>query len=102
MKAAVVENAGHLVVRDIPMPHVGDYDALCEMLYGATCSATDSHLVEGRFPWPIHYPTVLGHESIGRVIRVGPRVRNFRIGDLVTRVGAPPSEGVSVNWGGVL
>jgi len=102
MKAAIVERPGALVVRDIPMPQVGEYDALCELLYGATCTGTDQHLIHGRFPWPVHYPTILGHESIGRVVAVGSKVRHYRPGDLVTRVGAPPppNTGLDVNWGG--
>jgi len=100
MKAAVIERPGILAVREVPLPPMGDYDALCEILYGATCSGTDHHLLAGRFPWPVQYPTVLGHESIGRVIRIGPRVRYLKAGDLVTRVGTLPTEGLSVNWGG--
>jgi len=102
MKAAIVEKPGVLVVKEIPLPRVGEYDALCDLLYGATCSGTDQHLIAGRFPWPVSYPTILGHESIGRVVRVGARVRNLRIGDLVSRVGtvASPDGALSVNWGG--
>lgn len=101
MKAAIVEKPGLLVVREIPMPEVGEYEALCELLYGATCSGTDHHILRGYFPWPIiHYPTVLGHESIGRVVRTGSKVRNLKAGDLVTRVGAPASAGLNVSWGG--
>ncbi len=100
MKAAVIERPGVLALRDIPRPEPGDYDALCELLYGATCSGTDQHLLAGRFPWPVRYPTILGHESIGRVIATGRRVRYLRSGDLVTRVGAPPTAELSVNWGG--
>lgn len=100
MKAAVIEKPGVLAVREVPMPSLGEYDALCELLYGATCSGTDRHLLAGRFPWPVHYPTVLGHESIGRVVEVGPRVRHLRIGDLVTRVGMLATGELDVNWGG--
>lgn len=100
MKAAVVERPGVLAVRDLPDPVPGDYDALCRLEYGATCAGTDSHLVAGTFPFPVDYPAILGHESVGRVVAVGPKVRNFRIGDLVTRVGAPPSAGVGICWGG--
>jgi threonine dehydrogenase-like Zn-dependent dehydrogenase len=102
MKAAIVEKPGVLTVREIVEPQVGDYDALCKMLYGATCTGTDQHLIAGRFPWPVHYPTILGHESIGRVVAVGQRVRHFKVGDIVTRVGAPPvpANGLEVNWGG--
>ncbi len=100
MKAAIVENPNTLVVRDIPIPEVGEYDALCRLLYGATCSGTDRHIIAGTFPFGVEYPTLLGHESIGRVVQIGPKVRNFKVGDLVTRVGCPAVGGYHVNWGG--
>ena len=103
MKAAIIERLGELVVREIHDPVVGEYEALCEILYGATCTGTDGHLIHGRFPWgPIPYPTVLGHESVGRVIALGSKVRNYRLGDLVTRVGTPtsPKGEYGSNWGG--
>jgi threonine dehydrogenase-like Zn-dependent dehydrogenase len=100
MKAAVVEGPDRLVVRDLPQPKMGEYDALCEILYGAMCSGTDSHIVAGSFPWISPLPTVLGHESIARVLKVGPKVRNLKVGDLVTRVGTTPVGDCSVTWGG--
>jgi len=100
VKAAVVERPGCLVVAEVPEPPLGEYEARCQILCGATCSGTDLHLIEGRFPWPVQYPTVLGHESVGRVVEVGSKVRHYRVGDLVIRVGTTPSEGLRVNWGG--
>lgn len=101
MKAAIVLEPGKLIVRDVAEPQIGEYDALCELLYGATCSGTDTHLIHGQFPWPIKYPTVLGHESVGRVVKIGSKVRNYKIGDLVTRVGTtPPDASINVTWGG--
>lgn len=100
MKAAVVEKPGVLKVRDIPIPEIGEYDALCKLLYGATCTGTDQHVIAGRFPWPVRYPTVLGHESVGTVIKTGKKVRNFKVGDLITRVGTLPSSEFDINWGG--
>jgi NADPH:quinone reductase-like Zn-dependent oxidoreductase len=102
MKAAIVETPGVFCVREVEAPTVGAYDALCQMLFGATCTGTDTHLIDGCFPWPVTYPTILGHESIGRIIEVGPKVRHLKVGDLVTRVGtpAPPNSGIDVNWGG--
>ncbi len=102
MKAAIVRRPGELTVEDIPAPQPGDYEALCRIEYGATCTGTDQHLIAGRFPWPVTYPTILGHESIGRVVQIGKRVRNYTVGDLVTRVGTPsPLTGeFQVNWGG--
>lgn len=102
MKAAVVTGLGRLEVLDVPQPVVGEYDALCRMVYGSTCAGTDIHLMDGLHPNPVAFPTILGHESVGRVVAVGKRVKNLHVGDLVTRVGAPAGlcEGLGANWGG--
>ena len=42
MRAAIIRQPDDLVVTDLPAPEVGDYDVLCELLYGATCTGTDS------------------------------------------------------------
>ena len=102
MKAAIVEKYGSIIVRDLPEPTVGDYTALCELLYGATCTGTDTHLIEGHAPfcnW-VKLPFILGHESVGRVVKLGRKVRHYKVGDLVTRVGAPAEHGLNVGWGG--
>ncbi len=100
MKAAIVEEPGVLAVHEVPMPEVGDYYALCEILYGATCSGTDMHIIKGRFAFGVDYPTILGHESTGRAIEVGAKVRNIKVGDLISRVGTPAVGGYSSTWGG--
>lgn len=100
MKAAIIEKPFVLTVKDIPEAPMGEYDMRCKMLYGATCSGTDMHLINNTFPWPVNYPTVLGHESIGQVVDVGTRVRNFKVGDVITRVGTLPVGEYDVNWGG--
>ena len=51
MKVAMVEKAHVLLVREVPDPQIGEYDVLCKMLYGATCTGTDQHIIAGRFPW---------------------------------------------------
>ena len=102
MKAALVEKPGVLTVKDIPEPEMGDYDALCRVLYGTTCVGTDQHLIHGRIFEGLDYPVVLGHESIGQVIKVGSKVRHYKEGDLVTRVGTLPSPDgqFGIAWGG--
>lgn len=100
MKAAVIEADHILTVKEIPEPEIADYDALVHVLFGATCSGTDLSLIAGRLPFRSPLPTVLGHESTGRVIEVGPKVRYLQPGDLVTRVGTPAVPGYTVSWGG--
>lgn len=100
MLAAVAEQPGRLVVREVPEPVMGPYDCLCQGLYGATCSGTDLHLLNNHPLFAVRYPTILGHESIGRVIACGPRVRHFRVGDLVTRLVNRETAQLRVHWGG--
>ena len=102
MKAAVVENAGQLVVRELPEPPMGDYEARCEMLYGSVCAGTDTHLLHFHVPfcyW-MQMPFILGHESVGRVVDTGEKVRHLKPGDLITRVGSPAVGGIHSGWGG--
>ena len=102
MKAAVVEKAGVLAVRDLPEPGMGDYEARCQMLYGSVCAGTDTHLLHFHSPF-CHWmklPFILGHESVGRVVAVGAKVRNYRTGDVITRVGSPAVGDVNSGWGG--
>jgi threonine dehydrogenase-like Zn-dependent dehydrogenase len=100
MKAAVIEANNVLTVKEIPEPEIGEYDALVVILYGATCTGTDLALLSGKLPFRGPLPTVLGHESVGRVVAVGPKVRYLKPGDLVTRVGTPPVGPYSISWGG--
>ena len=102
MKAAIVERPGELRVRDLSMPVPGPYDVLTEQLFGGICAATDRHLVAGELPIPgIAYPLILGHESIGRVVEKGAKVRHLNTGDLITRSGAPALDGCQPFWGGL-
>ena len=102
MMAAVVEKPGVMKVMELPIPKPGPYEALCRIKYGATCTATDIHIIDGTIPFGIPYPAVLGHESVGEVLEIGAKVRNFRPGDLVTRVGTTPCPdlGIDIAWGG--
>lgn len=100
MRAAVVEERGKLTVGDVPDPEPGDHEALCEVLYGATCVATDDHLINDTFLSKITYPMILGHESVGRVVRVGSKARYLKEGDLIARVGTPPVGEYKAFWGG--
>lgn len=83
MRAAVVEAAGVLAVRDVAIPDIGDDEALVEVAYCGVCG-TDLHgILDGWVP----VGTVPGHEWSGRVAAVGRAVSGLRPGDPV--VGGP-------------
>lgn len=96
MLAAVIERPGQLVVREVPDLVVDDTECLVEILACALCNSTDLKLVEGHFRHrgPEVYPAILGHESVGRVVRCGSQVTAFREGDLVLRAGASYAPGM--------
>ncbi len=103
MKAAVITQIGKLEIQQVAMPaEPQEYEALCEMTYGSTCRGTDLNVIAGRHRVPVALPTILGHESIGRVIRIGSKVKSFKVGDYIARVGAPfgVQPGMNASWGG--
>jgi len=102
MKAAVVESKGTLVVRDVPNPRLEEYTALVRIIACSICNGTDHKLMTGKFPGLLDaiYPTILGHESVGTVIKCGKKVRNYQAGDVVLRPQAHV-DGINSHWGGL-
>lgn len=89
MKAAVVERPGTLIVKEVPEPEINDYQGLVEIIACATCNSTDKKLINGKLSETfLTFPGILGHESVGKVIEIGKRVRNYKVGDLVLRPAA--------------
>jgi threonine dehydrogenase-like Zn-dependent dehydrogenase len=101
MKAVVVETPGTLSLRSIEIPEVDDYSALVRMEIVAICNTTDRKIINGTLSESISYPTTLGHEGIGTVIKVGKRVKSYKVGDRVLnpQIVYSPIEGLSSTWG---
>lgn len=57
-----------------------DTDVQMEILYCGICHS-DLHQLKNDFGMT-EYPVVLGHEIVGRVTKIGPKVTKFKIGDL--------------------
>lgn len=104
MKAAIVYGDGRLKIEDIPVPEPNEYQALARIEACSTCNSTDRKIMAGKLPFVREYPAVLGHESVGTVIEVGPKVRYFRKGGRYFRpvaiyVGETMGE-IHSGWGG--
>lgn len=90
MRAVVVRGPNDFGLEDVPEPTPGDYEALVRISHCGICTGTDRHIIAGpaHFPRMQPLPTILGHESIGHVTTLGPKVRYIKEGDQVLRPGA--------------
>lgn len=103
MKGLFVLQPGQLAIEELPQPVPGPFQALVKTEACAICNSTDTKLIYGEF-FPGTWPLLLGHETVGRIVAVGDKVRNFKLGDRVLRgnisdqqVGVPSGRSC---WGG--
>jgi 2-desacetyl-2-hydroxyethyl bacteriochlorophyllide A dehydrogenase len=83
MRAAVFEGVGKLVVKDVDVPTIEEEDDLiCEVELCSVCG-TDVHIMEVPPGYVATPGTILGHELVGRIVEVGPKVRTLKVGDRV-------------------
>ena len=87
MKAFVLDRYGKkraLRLADMPNPELRDDEVLVEV-HAAGVNLLDSKIRDGEFKLilPYHLPLILGHDVAGVVVKVGPRVLQFKLGDEV-------------------
>jgi propanol-preferring alcohol dehydrogenase len=85
MRAIVLERSGSpLVETRLPVPVPGPGQVLVRVRCSGVCR-TDLHVLDGELAHP-KLPLVLGHQVVGTVEALGPRVDNLTLGQ---RVGVP-------------
>ncbi|HVT88877.1 MAG TPA: NAD(P)-dependent alcohol dehydrogenase [Tepidisphaeraceae bacterium] len=71
-----------LAAASIPRRDVGPEDVEFDILYCGVCHS-DLHTARNEWAvWPTVYPCVPGHEIVGKVTKVGSKVKGFKPGDL--------------------
>ncbi|MBX6368613.1 MAG: glutathione-dependent formaldehyde dehydrogenase [Rhodospirillales bacterium] len=82
MKAVVFHGIGDIRLEDVPEPRIEQpTDAIVRLTASAICG-TDLHMVRGTLPG-MKPGTILGHEGVGVVEKLGGHVRNLEVGDRV-------------------
>ena len=85
MKAMVLEKKGaKLIEKDVPVPGINDDQVLIKVKACGVCH-TDLHIVDQELTNP-KLPLIPGHEIVGNIVKAGPNVKKFKVGD---RVGVP-------------
>jgi len=87
MKAFILDRyakAGGLRFGEMPEPAVRENDVLVQV-HAASVNVLDSKIKNGEFKLllPYRLPLILGNDVAGIVVRVGSRVRRFKVGDEV-------------------
>lgn len=104
MLSVAVMEPGKLEIVQVPKPEPGEYDAIVRTEISFICNLTDRKVIQGHMKGmgPESFPLLLGHESAGRVVEVGKKVKNFAIGDRT--IGGllldPPGGKFKSGWGG--
>jgi L-iditol 2-dehydrogenase len=79
MRAGVYRDKGVVRVEEVPVPEVGDNEALIKVAACGICG-TDIKKIFYRYVEP---PQILGHELAGTVVAIGRGVTKWKLGDRV-------------------
>ena len=82
MKACAAVAPGQLQLVEVSVPEPDDYEVLVKNEGCVFCNTTDRLITDHLFSTPA-YPTLLGHEDFGHVVKVGKKVKKYKIGDRV-------------------
>ena len=76
--------ADKLIYEEAPMPTVGDGEMLIKV-HASSVNPVDWKLRSGMMQsfWPLPLPVILGADSAGEVVEIGPNVTGFSVGDAV-------------------
>jgi threonine dehydrogenase-like Zn-dependent dehydrogenase len=82
MRAVVFKGVGNIALEDVKDPVIQhDTDAIIRLTMSTICG-TDLHFLRGTIPGVVP-GTILGHEGVGVVEKIGSAVTNFKVGDRV-------------------
>jgi threonine dehydrogenase-like Zn-dependent dehydrogenase len=82
MRSLIVEENGSVSIKQVPTPQFGEYEMLVKLQASAVCG-TDMKILHNTLKGFSNYPTMLGHEGVGKVVETGSKVRNYKPGDSV-------------------
>lgn len=87
MKAYIIDKYSkedQLKLVNLPDPIVKDQEVLIEV-HATSLNQIDNKIKEGEFKMllPYKFPLILGHDLAGKIIKIGPNVRSFKVGDEV-------------------
>ena len=83
MRAAVFEGNGVLKIKEVDIPQIHKSDDLIVKIELCSICGTDVHIMSVPPGYIANPGTILGHELVGGVVKVGEGVRGIKVGDRV-------------------
>lgn len=84
MKSAIYLGKKNIEIQNRPMPELGNYDVLIKNIYSSICGTDVAVYKYGENTG--HRITVgeeFGHETISKVVAIGDKVTEFKVGERV-------------------
>lgn len=81
MKAVTYQGKYAVMVKKVAFPTIQDPEDVIIRITSTAICGSDLHLYQGNFPLPIGYQ--IGHEPMGIVEEIGPKVTKVKVGDRV-------------------
>lgn len=85
MRAAYIEQTGsinQIIIGELPRPKLTDSEVLVKTI-AVSVNFVDTFVRAGGFKTKLTFPFVIGRDAVGTVVKVGTKVDNFKIGELV-------------------
>lgn len=86
MKAAVFYGPNDIRLEDVKTPEITENEILVKVDMAAVCG-TDVRIYQGKKTKGVRTPSIIGHELVGTVAKIGRNIKDFEMGD---RVGVAP------------
>ena len=83
MKAAVLHGLNDLRVQEFPVPEPGPLEVLLKIHSVAICGTDPTVISKGWTGMPAFGNFIPGHEYSGEIVKLGPNVSEFKVGDRV-------------------
>jgi len=81
LRAVTYQGKKSIAVKKVDFPKIIDPEDIIVKITSTAICGSDLHLYQGNFPLPIGY--VIGHEPMGIVEEIGPKVTSVKKGDRV-------------------
>ena len=100
VQAVVFDQGEQISIREVGLPEIQNDQFRTETLYTFVSPGTELRTLAGHYGANKNFPIIPGYSAVSRVVEVGPEVKKFQVGDLLSTRGGSGFIGAKGYWGG--